>query len=212
MKTQSGNTLAMRLFLFSARNISAQASMPQITVGVVNQAGVDSKALRQGLEFAAMILRWTGVSLASLDCSLSVLQIRRRLSRLIRLWALVVVFSCPLPMQYDAQTPREISAASYVERANGLLTKGDFKRAIADFGIALQFDPRCASAYFGRGVARQMSGELQAAIGDYSTAIELNPKFALAYSNRAHLLSHSGELDAALLDYDRALELNPRLT
>jgi tetratricopeptide (TPR) repeat protein len=95
-------------------------------------------------------------------------------------------------MQCDAQTAREISAASYVERAKGLVAQGDFKRAVADFGIALEFDSRCTNAYFGRGLARQMSGELQAAIGDYSTAIELSPKFALAYSNRAHVRSHSG--------------------
>src|SRR4030095_11212238 len=106
-------------------------------------------------------------------------------------WALLVLLACLSPTQGDAQTPREISAASYVERATGFVTQGDFKRAVADFEIALQFDPRCANAYFGRGVARQMSGELQAAISDYSTAIELNPKLDIAYANRAHMRSRS---------------------
>ena len=150
MRIQSGKTLAISLFLITVSDMSAQAGMPQITVGFINTADVDRKALKQGLEFSAMMLRWRGVSIASLDCALS-LQMWRRLSRLTRLWALVVVSSGPLPMQCIAQTPREISAASYAERVKRLVAQGDFKRALADFGIPLQFDPRCANAYFGRG-------------------------------------------------------------
>ena len=70
MRIQNGKTLGIGLFLIIVPDLGAQARMPQITVGFVNKADVDSKALRQGLEFAAMILRWTGVSLVSLDCSL----------------------------------------------------------------------------------------------------------------------------------------------
>ena len=70
MRIQSGNTLAISLFLFIVPDLDAQATAPQITVGFVNKAKVDPKALRQGLEFAAMILRGTGVALVSLDCSM----------------------------------------------------------------------------------------------------------------------------------------------
>jgi hypothetical protein len=74
---------------------------------------------------------------------------RRRISRLTRPGTLVVFFSmiCLFPMQCDAQTPREISAASYLERGKGFAAKGDFGRAIAGFGIALQFDANYANAY-----------------------------------------------------------------
>ena len=70
MKIQSGNTLAISLFLTIVPDLGAQASIPQITVGFVNNAAMDPKALRQGLEFAATTLRWTGVALLSVDCSL----------------------------------------------------------------------------------------------------------------------------------------------
>jgi len=70
MRIQSGRTLAISLFLIIVPNISAQASMPQITAGFINKAGVDRKALKQGLKFAAMILRSTGVELLTVDCSL----------------------------------------------------------------------------------------------------------------------------------------------
>jgi len=69
MKVRHGNTLTISLFLMLIPELGAQAGMPYITAGFVNKAEVDAKALRQGLEFAAMILRGTGVSLLSLDCS-----------------------------------------------------------------------------------------------------------------------------------------------
>ena len=70
MRIQSGKTLAIGLFLTIVPDVSAQAEMPQITVGFVNRAEVDRKSLKQGLEFAAMILRRTGVELLTVDCSL----------------------------------------------------------------------------------------------------------------------------------------------
>jgi hypothetical protein len=70
MRIQSGKSLAISLFLIVVPDICAQGSMPQITVGFVNRADVDPKALKQGLEFAAMILRSTGVELSTVDCSL----------------------------------------------------------------------------------------------------------------------------------------------
>jgi hypothetical protein len=41
--------------------VSAQASTPQSTVGSLSKTGADRKALKRGLEFAAMLLTWTGV-------------------------------------------------------------------------------------------------------------------------------------------------------
>ena len=70
MKIQSANTLAISLFLVIVPDLDAQASMPQITAGFINTAGVDRKALQQGLKFAAMTLRSTGVELLTVDCSL----------------------------------------------------------------------------------------------------------------------------------------------
>jgi hypothetical protein len=70
MQIQSGKSLVVSLFLIIVPDISAQASMPQITAGFINKAGVDRKALKQGLEFATTILRSTGVELLTVDCSL----------------------------------------------------------------------------------------------------------------------------------------------
>ena len=70
MRIQGGKTLAVGLLLNIVPNASAQAEMPRLTVGFINRAEVDRKSLKQGLEFAAMVLRRTGVELLTVDCSI----------------------------------------------------------------------------------------------------------------------------------------------
>jgi hypothetical protein len=70
MKIPSGKILAVSLLITLVPNISAQAEMPTVTVGFINKADVDHKSLKQGLDFAAMILRRTGIELLAVDCSL----------------------------------------------------------------------------------------------------------------------------------------------
>jgi Tfp pilus assembly protein PilF len=55
----------------------------------------------------------------------------------------------------QAQTSPTASATSDVERGNDWLAKGEVARAIADYDLALSFDPRLAQAYYHRGFARQ---------------------------------------------------------
>ena len=55
---------------------------------------------------------------------------------------------------HEAQSSRALSAASYIDRGNGWLKKGEFERAIADYTLAIVFDAGHANAYYNRGVAR----------------------------------------------------------
>src|SRR5262245_13150801 len=50
----------------------------------------------------------------------------------------------------QAQSPRERSAASYFARGSDWQAHGELDRAIADFGIAITFNPRFARAYYFR--------------------------------------------------------------
>jgi hypothetical protein len=54
---------------------------------------------------------------------------------------------CCLPLSLTGQN-RIKSAASYLERADKELQIGAFDRAIADYDIALQFDPNSAHAFY----------------------------------------------------------------
>src|SRR5215468_5590598 len=76
----------------------------------------------------------------------------------------------------QAQNSRAYSAASYLERGNAWMAKGEIERAIADYDLAIAFDSRSALAYYNRAIARGLNGDLDGAIRDYDRTIELNPR------------------------------------
>ncbi len=63
----------------------------------------------------------------------------------------------------QAQTSRAATAASYLERGNEWMTKGELDRAIADYSLAIAFDSQSAIAYYNRSCARQLKGDLMEA-------------------------------------------------
>src|SRR5262249_6159170 len=110
----------------------------------------------------------------------------------------------------QTQGSREKSAASYFARGSEWHERGKFDRAIADYDIAITFDPRFARAYSARARAHLAEGAVEAALGDFNRAIELDPRQAAAYNDRGYIFSEIGEQEAALADFNRALELDPR--
>src|SRR5215510_9331661 len=89
-----------------------------------------------------------------------------------------------------AQSSRTASAASYLERGNERLARGEWDRAIADYDLAIAFDARGVVAFYNRGLARHRKGDLLGALSDYDHAIELNPRYTDAYLNRG--VAHAG--------------------
>src|SRR5215813_2294645 len=110
----------------------------------------------------------------------------------------------------EAQSSRALSAASYLDRGNGWLKKGEFERAIADYSLAIVFDAGHASAYGNRGMARAGKGDLDGAISDFDKALEVNPRLVEALINRGMARCNKGEVAAGITDFSRAIELNPR--
>ena len=53
-------------------------------------------------------------------------------------------------------------------------------RAIADFGKAIEINPRYANAFSNRSLAYRAKGDNEHAIADYNMAIEIDPKLATA--------------------------------
>ena len=58
-------------------------------------------------------------------------------------------------------------------------------RAIADFTMAIEINPRFVLAYFNRGEDRFVLGDLRGAMTDFDNAIEIDPQFEDAYYYRA---------------------------
>src|SRR5215510_7518227 len=117
------------------------------------------------------------------------------------LMVLLGVFFLPQGFAKDPPSP---SAASYLHRGSEYYAKGELDRAIADYNIALTFDPNYARAYHSRGLAHRSKGEVDSAIEDYTRAIERDPALAEAYDNRGLALQAKRDWERAIQDHSRA--------
>ncbi len=93
---------------------------------------------------------------------------------------------------------------------------GDFDRAIADYGRALELRPGDAKtirnlriAHTRRGLAAARLGDPDRAIADLGRAIELEPGHPTAYLRRGELRLERGEVQPAIEDLEAAARLAP---
>ncbi|HEU4390846.1 MAG TPA: tetratricopeptide repeat protein, partial [Blastocatellia bacterium] len=129
--------------------------------------------------------------------------------RLARVWHAAALLPLLFSM-VSAQRSTADSAASYIERGNALFKRGDFDRAIADFSMAIAFDPRSATAYYNRGNTHRVRGEWDEALSDYDKVVEIDPKMSSGFANRGAVRFFKGDLTGAIVDYEIALRLDPR--
>ena len=87
------------------------------------------------------------------------------------------LFPAPPPQPYiSAQIANNAyDAQIYFQNANQHFANGNYTDAIADYNMAIEFDPDNYIYYHNRAVAWQKIGKIDAAIEDYNIAIELNP-------------------------------------
>ncbi len=98
---------------------------------------------------------------------------------------------------------------AYNSRGHMYKDRGDFDRAIADYGVAIAQEPAQAEYLVNRGVAYAEKGDFQRALVDLDRAIALNPKEYMAYNNRANVWYRRGDYDRAIEEFTRAIVLNP---
>jgi tetratricopeptide (TPR) repeat protein len=98
----------------------------------------------------------------------------------------------------------------YLQRGAGYADQGEFDRALADFDIAVQKNPKSAAAYSNRGNAHSGLGHHDLAIHDADKAIQLDPTFAHAYATRGRSFMEKGDHDKAVADLDKAIRLDPK--
>jgi tetratricopeptide (TPR) repeat protein len=99
-------------------------------------------------------------------------------------------------------------AEAYSSRGVAYRLKGEYDRAIQDYGQAIKLDAKSATAYANRGVAYDNKGEYDRAIQDYDQAIKLKPS-AEVHFNRGNAYLGKGQHDHAIDDYNQALKLKP---
>lgn len=101
-------------------------------------------------------------------------------------------------------------AAVYNNRGTGWYLKGFYDNAIADFGEAIQRNPKFTLAFQNRGRAWHKKGEYDRAIQDFGEALRLDPKSAATFADRGASLLNKAEFDLALADFSQAIRLAPK--
>ena len=104
------------------------------------------------------------------------------------------------------------NSKAYALRGAVYIELKEYNKAIEDFSVAIEIDPKGADVYFYyclRGEVYFKNLEFDKAIEDYSKAIAIDPKFAKAYADRGSIYSVKGELDKAIEDYSKVISITP---
>ncbi|MFD9131692.1 tetratricopeptide repeat protein [Streptomyces bottropensis] len=94
-------------------------------------------------------------------------------------------------------------------RGRALHRDGAHERAVAEYDQALALDPRAATAWQGRAVARAHAGDYAGAVADLDRADALTPDDTTTLVLRGDYHRLLGDPDAAVADLDRAVALDP---
>jgi lipoprotein NlpI len=99
-------------------------------------------------------------------------------------------------------------AKAYYSRGTEWANQGNVDRALPDFNIALELDPKLVAAYYNRALAWSAKGESDRALADYSAALKLNPRDIAAWIGRGAEWIAKGDYRRAIEDYEHALQMN----
>jgi tetratricopeptide (TPR) repeat protein len=87
---------------------------------------------------------------------------------------------------------------------------GRCDEAIVRFDKALKLNPRLASAWAGKGLARTARREYQEAIRCYDESLRLDPRNPAVWHDKANTLCAIGRLESGLNCFNEALIIDPR--
>jgi tetratricopeptide (TPR) repeat protein len=93
-------------------------------------------------------------------------------------------------------------------RGNAWFRKGLYPNAIADYGAAIERNPRFIEAFRNRAFVLIKQNEFDRAIVDLNQSIALDPKGSFAFYLRGFALYSKGELERSIRDFDAAIALN----
>ena len=85
--------------------------------------------------------------------------------------------------------------------------RGNYDRAIRDFGITLRSDPTNTTALFFRALSFEQIGRNDSALSDFQSALETAPSLAYVYVARAELYYRTHDFTNAMSDYMKALDI-----
>jgi tetratricopeptide (TPR) repeat protein len=116
-----------------------------------------------------------------------------------------VIEGCSAVIAAGRETPEKLSEA-YSSRFAAYAGRGDYRRAIDDYGEALKREPDEAVLWNARCHFRAVVGDLQAALADCNESLRLLPSI-VAFGTRGFVLLKLGRFDEAIAEYDAGLKV-----
>ena len=101
---------------------------------------------------------------------------------------------------------------AYTNRGAAHSKLGDVERAVADYKLAIQCEPKYPNSYANRAYAYYKLGQYESGIEDCNHALALRPDHANTYTNRGHCRAALGDKEGARADFNRALALSDTLS
>lgn len=114
------------------------------------------------------------------------------------------IAACSAVIADEAQSAPH-RADAYTSRGVVYFKRGDFNRAIPDFGEAIKLAPEDASAYEDRGNAYYSQRDYDRALADFSEAIKRNPQLASPYARRGLTYRAKGDYSRSIADLSEAI-------
>jgi protein O-mannosyl-transferase len=114
----------------------------------------------------------------------------------------MTLFDDTLEKQPRAMTVRNLRGIQYKIR-------GDYKKALNDFNLVIQYYPEFSDVYNNRANVKKRIGDLKGAIEDFDIAIEKDPNKAEIYSNKGIALAELGDINSAIQNFNIAVKKDP---
>jgi lipoprotein NlpI len=108
-----------------------------------------------------------------------------------------------------ASLDRPDLAKAYYTRGAEWAAQGNHDRAIADFTVAIDLEPKLPGVRTNRALSWSDKGDHDRAIADYDAALNLFPRDVRARTGRAFEWTLKGDYKRAAADYEEVIRLNP---
>ena len=119
------------------------------------------------------------------------------------------ISACTAVIQSTQGSPKQLAKA-FQMRGTAYFYKGDYDRAIADYGQGIKSDPQNSEIFDNRCWTRATVNQLQDALKDCIESLRLRPNYAPTTDTLGFVYLKLGQLDLAIATYSAALKLDPK--